>query len=163
MLLRWLLAVLILPGNVLVVIPCGLLFAFRAGPWRHDWAAWDSLRGASALALALAGLSLALWTMGLFARHGEGTAAPWDPPQKFVARGPYLRVRNPMIISVFIMLLAESLFTGSRPVAVWFLAFVTVNLFYIPLSEERGLEARFGEEYRRYQRAVPRWLPKFRP
>ena len=163
MLLRWLLAVLILPCNVLVVIPGGLLCAFRQGPWRHDWADWASPRGASALALALAGLSLALWTMGLFARYGEGTAAPWDPPQKFVARGPYLHVRNPMIISVFTMLLAESLFTGSRPVLGWLLAFVTMNLFYIPLREERGLEARFGEEYRRYKLAVPRWLPKFRP
>ena len=161
MLLRWLLAVLILPFNVLVVIPCGLLFAFRQGPWRHAWAAWDSLRGAAALALA--GLSLAVWTMGLFARYGEGTGAPWDPPQKFVARGPYLRVRNPMIISVFIILLAESVFAGSRPVLGWLAVFAAMNLFYIPLSEERGLEARFGEEYRQYKRAVPRWLPKLRP
>ena len=159
MLLRWLLAVLILPFNVLVVIPGGLLLAFRGSP---RWAAWASPRGVLALALALAGLGLALWTVGLFARYGEGTAAPWDPPRRFVARGPYLYVRNPMIISVFIMLLAEALLTGSRPVWGWLLVFVAANLLYIPLSEERGLEARFGDEYRRYKRAVPRWLPKLR-
>ena len=162
MFLRWLLAALILPFNVLVLIPGGLLFSFREGSWRHRWVAWGSLTGAAALALALVGFGLALWSVGLFVRYGEGTAAPWDPPKRFVVRGPYLYVRNPMIISVFIMQLAEAVITGSWPVFGWLLAFVTANLFYIPFIEERGLEARFGEEYRQYKRTVPRWIPKLR-
>ena len=75
-------------------------------------------------------------------------------------RGPYRYVRNPMIISVFIMLLGEAFFTSSWPVFGWLLVFKTMNLFYIPLSEERGLEARCGEVYRQYKRTVTRWLPK---
>ncbi|MEW5718671.1 MAG: hypothetical protein AB1817_08610 [Chloroflexota bacterium] len=31
---------------------------------------------------------------------------------------------------------------------------------YIPLVEERGLEKRFGEEYRIYKQNVPRWIPR---
>jgi len=33
----------------------------------------------------------------------------------------------------------------------------------MPLSEEPGLERRFGEDYRRYKRAVPRWIPRLVP
>ena len=35
------------------------------------------------------------------------------------------------------------------------------NAFKVP-QEERGLEARFGEVYRDYQRRVPRWIGKIR-
>ncbi|MCX5789325.1 MAG: isoprenylcysteine carboxylmethyltransferase family protein, partial [Elusimicrobia bacterium] len=87
-----------------------------------------------------------------------GTGASWDPPKRFVVRGPYLCVRNPMIISVFIIQFSEVIFTESWPVFGWMLAFITANLFYIPLIEEPGLEARFGDDYRAYLRRVPRWL-----
>jgi len=157
---RWLRAVLILPLNVLVVIPGGLLWLFRGGRWTHHWAAWNSGAGIAALVLGAAGLGLALWTVALFMRFGGGTAAPWDPPQRFVVRGPYIFVRNPMIVSVFMMQSAEAIKTGSWPVFGWLLAFVTLNLFYIPLVEERGLQARFGEDYRRYKESVPRWIPR---
>jgi hypothetical protein len=50
------------------------------------------------------------------------------------------------------------------PHLVWALFFFfTVNAIYIPLCEEPGLEKRFGNDYRRYQRHVPRWLPRLRP
>ena len=87
MFLRWLAAVLLLPTNVLVVIPGLLLWAFRGGRWAHSWAPWNSPTGVLSLILALAGMGLASWTMGLFMRYGEGTAAPWDPPKRFVVRG----------------------------------------------------------------------------
>jgi protein-S-isoprenylcysteine O-methyltransferase Ste14 len=38
-----------------------------------------------------------------------------------------------------------------------------LNLIYIPLLEEPQLEARFGNEYRRYVQNVPRFLPRLRP
>jgi protein-S-isoprenylcysteine O-methyltransferase Ste14 len=33
----------------------------------------------------------------------------------------------------------------------------------MPLSEEPGLEKRFGDDYRRYKANVPRWIPRLRP
>jgi protein-S-isoprenylcysteine O-methyltransferase Ste14 len=38
-----------------------------------------------------------------------------------------------------------------------------LHLFYIPYSEERGLEKRFGEAYRTYKQHVPRWIPRLTP
>ncbi|MFA6091388.1 MAG: methyltransferase [Elusimicrobiota bacterium] len=160
MFLRWLAAVLLLPFNVLVLIPGGLLYLFRSGPYVHSLAPIESPRCLLAALIALLGLTLSAWTVGLFVRFGDGgTAAPWDPPKRFIVRGPYLHVRNPMIISVFIVQLAETIFTRSWPVFGWLLVFIAANLVYIPLIEEPGLEARFGEDYRAYKASVPRWLP----
>ena len=48
----------------------------------------------------------------------------------------------------------------SRPVLLWWLAFVAAHLIYIPLIEEKGLERRFWKDYLEYKRRVPRWLVK---
>ena len=106
------------------------------------------------------GILLMAWTVTLFLRFGEGTAAPWDPPRRFVIKGPYRHVRNPMITGVFMTLVAESLMTQSPLILAWAAVFMTANLLYIPLVEEKELERRFGEEYMEYKRGVPRWIPR---
>jgi phospholipid methyltransferase len=50
-----------------------------------------------------------------FARSGRGTLAPVDPPRELVIRGLYRYVRNPMYLSVTIIVLGELLLTQSRP------------------------------------------------
>jgi protein-S-isoprenylcysteine O-methyltransferase Ste14 len=115
--------------------------------------------------LALLALGLLLFGASLrrFATEGEGTLAPWDPPGKLVVRGPYRYVRNPMISGVLFVLFAEALLLLAWPHALWALAFLALNLVYIPLLEEPQLERRFGEPYREYCRHVPRVLPRLRP
>lgn len=102
-------------------------------------------------------------TVWLFVRHGHGTLAPWDPTEKLVVRGIYRRVRNPMIAGVSLLLIGETLFTLSVYQLAWTLFFIVANAAYIPLSEEPGLEQRFGEDYLEYKRNVPRWWPLLRP
>jgi protein-S-isoprenylcysteine O-methyltransferase Ste14 len=118
------------------------------------------LAGAGAL---LTGLWLAVETIALFGRVGKGTLAPWDPTRKLVVRGPYRRVRNPMISGVGLILLGEAAILGSAPILVELGLFALANLIYIPLIEEPDLAARFGAEYEEYRRAVPRWIPKRTP
>lgn len=101
--------------------------------------------------------------MSLFARVGRGTLAPWDPTRHLVAAGPYRCVRNPMISGVALMLLGEAAFWGSRAVGLWAASFLAINHLYFVLSEEPGLERRFGQEYRTYKAEVPRWIPRLRP
>ena len=153
--LRHLLAIVSLPGVVTILVPAGILRrtgAVNLGwglPPALGWLPW--LLGLSLIGL---GLLLVYRTISLFAGVGEGSLAPWDPPQKLVVRGVYRRVRNPMISGVLL---------GSSPLFVWFLVVFGVNAVYIPLVEERGLRTRFGEEYTNYRRNVPRWIPRLRP
>ena len=51
----------------------------------------------------------------------------------------------------------------SLPLAAWLAVFAALNAIYIPLREEKGLEARFGGDYRRYRDNVPRWIPRRTP
>jgi protein-S-isoprenylcysteine O-methyltransferase Ste14 len=154
-------AILILPGNVLVVVPALIL-------WLSGWspAAWQaSLATFGALAVVLAGLGLTLMvrTVALFVGRGKGTPAPWDPPRKLVVEGVYRHVRNPMISGVICVLLAEALLFQSLPLTVWAALFVAANMIYIPKFEEPRLEKRFGEAYRIYKANVPRWVPRLKP
>lgn len=73
-----------------------------------------------------------------------------------VAVGPYQYVRNPMISGVALILIGEALFLGVGAAGVWAGAFILINHLYFLLSEEPGLEKRFGEGYRQYKANVAR-------
>ena len=158
--LRQLAAICALPTTVALVVPA--LLAWRNGI-EIGWGlpgpltALPPLLGGLAI---VAGLRLVYETVALFRTVGEGTLAPWDPTRRLVARGPYRRVRNPMITGVGLVLLGEGVLLGSPPILIWLGLFATANAIYIPLVEEPGLERRFGGDYTRYAQAVPRWLPR---
>ena len=162
--LRHLLAILILPFVVVVIVPGWLLATFAATDSR--WIA-GSLMGWIARIVGIMLLSLGLtlfgWCVSLFIRIGQGTLAPWDPTRKLVVVGPYQYVRNPMISAVASLLISQALLRGSWIMAVWAGVFILINHIYFVLSEEPGLEARFGGSYRRYKANVPRWLPRLAP
>ncbi len=163
MLERHLRAILALPVMALVVIPGAL--ALLTGSCVPLWGGEPPLNviaglvGASLIAI---GLTLVVTTIWLFVQVGRGTLAPWDATEALVVVGPYRYVRNPMISGVIFTLFGESVLCGSVWVLGWALIFTLVNLVYIPLSEEKGLEARFGASYRLYKRSVPRWIPRLR-
>lgn len=161
--LRHLLAILLLPGMVVGVVPYWLLTAFKAADTR-----WNS--GSFALGLGrltgaifiITGLGLFIWCVSLFAKIGRGTLAPWDSTRNLVAAGPYRFVRNPMISAVALLLSGEAVFWGSRILGGWAGLFVLINHLYFVFSEEPGLEKRFGEPYRIYKASVPRWIPRLK-
>ncbi|MFZ5922082.1 MAG: methyltransferase family protein [Chloroflexota bacterium] len=160
--LRHILSILVLPFMVVVVVPAWLVEAFAAADSR--WAGtmlW--MGGALGILSVLAGFGLFAWCVSLFARVGQGTLAPWDPTQRLVAVGPYRCVRNPMISGVALMLTGQALFRGSWVIALLAGTFILINHIYFVLSEEPGLEKRFGESYRDYKARVPRWVPRLRP
>ena len=150
--LRHGLAIGLLPGVVSVVVPA--LIADGLASW--------PLIVLGGLLIAL-GLGLIVQTVALFATVGQGTLAPWDPTARLVVRGPYRRVRNPMISGVLCVLLGETLLFGSPALLAWFAIVFAVNAVYFPLVEEPGLRRRFGADYEAYRAAVPRWVPRLRP
>ena len=151
-----------MPGTVLVFMPTVILIStYKRFP--PELIGLDRLLFWPSLVAAGIGLAMAFWTVSLLTKFGEGTPAPWDPPQKLVVRGPYRYVRNPMITSVLFMLLAETLLLQSWPIFCWMVFFYLANAFYFPLLEERSLEKRFGKDYLEYKKHVPRWIPRLTP
>jgi protein-S-isoprenylcysteine O-methyltransferase Ste14 len=161
-LFRHLVAIIALPFTVAVIIPAWIArVSHRAWIWPQSLMEIIlSLAGSGVLVL---GLALFLITLYQFAVQGKGTLAPWDPPRRFVVRGLYRYVRNPMISGVTLVLLGEALLLRSLPQGIWVLLFFTLNMIYIPFIEEPQLEKRFGEDYVRYKKQVPRFIPRRTP
>lgn len=160
--LRHLISILALPGIVMVAVPAIIIHSGRANhpAWTQP-TPWNILLigvGAAFLASGVYGVAATVW---LFARRGQGTLAPWDPPTRLVVEGIYRHLRNPMIGSGLLGLLGAVILSGCLALFVYWGAVLLVNMIYIPLLEEPGLERRFGEEYRRYKRCVPRWIPRW--
>ena len=115
---------------------------------------------APALAIAAAGVLLLAACIYEFGRSGRGTLSPVDPPRCLVRRGLYQYVRNPMYLSVALILLGEVLLTRSPALGLYLVAwFLCVNLFVLAY-EEPALSRQFGTQYDEYRRRVPRWIPR---
>jgi protein-S-isoprenylcysteine O-methyltransferase Ste14 len=151
-------AIMALPVTVAVIIPSLLLYV---SGWQPDHIVfWRFLLGFFSFML---GLVLAVLTVRLFSKMGNGTLAPWDPTSKLVVTGPYAYVRNPMITGVVLILTGEALMLASWAIGIWALVFLIINMFYFMLSEEPGLRKRFGKEFEEYCRNVPRYIPRLTP
>lgn len=119
----------------------------------------------------LAYLAFILWPLGIFGVlwcfrdftfKGGGTPLPTDPPKELVVSGLYRYVRNPIYVSVIMILLAHFMWFGYWSLLLYAgLAFVGTHLFVI-LYEEPALRKRFGAAYEDYLSEVPRWIPAFR-
>jgi protein-S-isoprenylcysteine O-methyltransferase Ste14 len=148
--LRALISVVLLPGVAAVVIPW-LIVGPPALPTGVRWI------GLVPLAF---GLALLAWCVIIFASRGRGTLAPWDAPRRFVAVGPYRRVRNPMYLGVGSVVVGEAILFGSLALAAYAAVLALAWHAFVVLWEEPSLERIFGDEYRMYRSCVPRWLPR---
>jgi protein-S-isoprenylcysteine O-methyltransferase Ste14 len=110
--------------------------------------------------LIVAGAALGLATAGLFVFEGRGTPAPFDPPRKFVPRGPYRLVRNPMYVGGICLLLGFGFYLASAAITLLGLAAFLLIHTLVVATEEPSLRKRFGQEYEDYCRTVPRWIPR---
>jgi protein-S-isoprenylcysteine O-methyltransferase Ste14 len=155
---------LVLPFTVLIIVPVLLLWCSKG--FRLGWGlglTYDTIAICVGLAVTGAGLYLLITTILLFRNIGKGTLAPWAPPEKLVVFGPYRYVRNPMITGVLIVLGGEAIVFGSTAIFVMFVLFFIINHIYFIRSEEPGLVRRFGDQYIRYMKNVPRWIPRLNP
>jgi protein-S-isoprenylcysteine O-methyltransferase Ste14 len=146
----------IVPGTVAGYLPYAMLR--RRGLWVMPELGAASAAGALLILLGAAGL---LWCGWHFAVTGRGTPAPFDPPRRLVARGPYRFVRNPMYVSVAIALIGESLFFQTWVLAGYIALFWLIIHLFVLLYEEPTLRGKFGESYAEYCRHVRRWIPRF--
>ncbi|WP_234416593.1 isoprenylcysteine carboxylmethyltransferase family protein [Ruegeria sp. Alg231-54] len=153
--------VLILPGTALIYIP--ILIQWFSNRWPFGASVGNFLHWVVATMLVVPAFVLAAKSMKLFVLEGRGTPAPWGPPQRFVVSGPYRYVRNPMLSSVILMIMAEAVALSSPLLLLWAIVFFLLNTLYFKFIEEPGLERRFGGDYLRYKAKVSRWVPMFWP
>lgn len=144
-----------------------VLPGFFAGyvPWRFfglNQVRLESIGAAQVPALTCIAAGAALLAICIieFARSGRGTLSPLDPPRELVVRGLYRHVRNPMYLSVTLIVLGQAMLMRSTALALYSaIWFVGVNLFVIGY-EEPTLRQTFGASYDDYTRRVARWIPK---
>ena len=122
-----------------------------------DLPAWVRPLG---IVIALAGACLTAACIIGFARYGRGTPAPFDPPRRFVAEGPYRWLRNPMYLGAAAVILGAGLFVASGGIALLSAGFLLLFHVFVLLYEEPSLTLQFGDSYRDYCRTVRRWRPR---
>jgi len=115
------------------------------------------------VALALAGLVVLVRAFARFVLEGRGTPAPIAPTETLVIGGAYRYVRNPMYVAVEALIVGQALLFGSVRVLGYAAISWAAMAAFVRWYEEPTLTARFGEQYLRYRRAVPAWLPRLRP
>ncbi len=142
---------------VLVFIPDQILRAAGiTGPTHIGTWHWVGL------ALVVLGGALAVWCILTFALVGQGTPAPFDPPRRLVAAGPYRWVRNPMYIGAGAALAGAALFYQSAALVAFAAGFLVMAHLFVVFYEEPTLERTFGARYADYRNLVPRWTPTWR-
>jgi len=156
--IRSLLFLILIPGTVAGYIPWRILRA------SHQLALPVlSISSALAAGLALLGIGVLLVCVWNFFQAGRGTLAPFDPPKQLVVRGLYRFTRNPMYNGVTALLLGEAWFFQSSGLFQYTLAIFIMFHLMVVIYEEQALETQFGESYRAYRAAVPRWGFTVRP
>ena len=78
-----------------------------------------------------------------------------------IRKGVFNVVRHPIYLSEILLYLGCLMLSLSLAAAAVLLLAIAF-LHYISRHEERLLLARFGEEYERYMRDVPMWIPRLR-
>lgn len=98
-----------------------------------------------------------------FASEGVGTPAPMAPTRHLVVGGIYRHVRNPMYVAIESAILGQALLLGQPRLLAYACAMLVSPALWVPLYEEPTLARTYGEEYERYRRNGPRWIPRLRP
>jgi protein-S-isoprenylcysteine O-methyltransferase Ste14 len=133
-----------------------MLLADRLLPFLHL-----SLPGADFLTaiLPLAGVAVALLGAGAFRRAGT-TVDPRYPEKtaRLVTGGIYRFTRNPMYLGMLLALAGWGAHLEHPLSLLFIVAFVLYLSRYQIEPEERFMDDKFGEEYRRYRTRVRRWL-----
>ena len=123
------------------------------------WERWAAL--AAGGALLFGGMALYWWgfrTLGEMFGAASGFGVRLYATHRLVTNGPYAVIRHPMYLGV-IMAFAGSILVYRTWACVLY-ALMVVGLPVRARAEDRALAGAFGEEWERYRRRVPGWVPR---
>jgi protein-S-isoprenylcysteine O-methyltransferase Ste14 len=143
-------------GTLFVLVPFGAIQLNEACEWPRWQIAGGRVVGS---VLILAGIGVFAYCSGLFRRVGKGTPVPIEPPGHLVIEGLYRFSRNPMYVAQVVFLLGLFVYRGELALLLYAAFWAVAIHFSVVWREEPELRQRFGEEYVRYTREAPRWIP----
>jgi protein-S-isoprenylcysteine O-methyltransferase Ste14 len=108
--------------------------------------------------LMVCAMAVWIYCSRVFSRIGKGTFFATEPPRHLVSSGLYHYSRNPFYVAHVAFLCGWFLLSGCPTLLLYTGLAVAVIQAVIIGWEEPGLRKRFGEDYERYTRTVPRWL-----
>jgi protein-S-isoprenylcysteine O-methyltransferase Ste14 len=153
--IKTILFMLLVPGVLLVLLPCALigadvaLFSFGISHW-------------FAIPCWMIGAAAMIWCAWAFTVRGRGTPSPTDPPKELVVSGLYRYVRNPIYVGVVLFLLGYVLWYPTLSILLMLPIVVVSSHLFVIFYEEPHLRKTFGAAYEEYCKSVPRWIPKLR-
>jgi protein-S-isoprenylcysteine O-methyltransferase Ste14 len=115
---------------------------------------WGDIAG---IVLIVLGVALVPPVLLRFRRAGT-PFNPHKPASALLTDGPYRFSRNPAYVALTLWYLGIGLLLNNGWILLLALPLVLVMDRWVIRQEEQHLEAKFGEEYRRYKATVRRWL-----
>lgn len=112
---------------------------------------------ASGILVALVGFLLSLRSALLLAGRGRPRRGPQPA---FVLAGPYLRIRNPLLLGTVVVAAGFALAARSWTLGALAALIAVAAHLWVVRAEEPKLRERFGNAYAEYATRVPRWLPR---
>jgi protein-S-isoprenylcysteine O-methyltransferase Ste14 len=110
--------------------------------------------------MLLAGLYLTVVSSVALRRLGEGANA-FVLTKRLVTVDAYDRMRNPMSLGFYLLIVGIGLVAGSTSISsATLLGVVPAHVFYLKYFEEYELELRLGEPYAAYKQRVPFLIPR---
>ena len=80
--------------------------------------------------------------------------------EKLMTEGVYARMRHPQYTGLFLIVFGEGVVHWPTIVSVAAFPVIVLSYTLLARKEERQMLAKFGDEYRGYQRRVPMFIPR---
>ena len=141
-------------GLLLEAVAVALVLGFRREAAHPALAVPGLLLGAAAVALA--------WSAVFHLDRQWRLRAVIAENHALITTGPYAVVRHPIYASLFGMLAASALVNTPWPAAAGALALFLAGTEIRVRAEEKLLAKAFPEEFERYRKRVPAYLPSLR-
>jgi protein-S-isoprenylcysteine O-methyltransferase Ste14 len=145
-------------GDAGQLILLGLfLVVWAADSFFFHWSTFLSGHVPNPIRMAL--LGLALLAALLLVRSGHVVLSGKERPNYVVDTGAFRYVRHPLYLAAILTYLGMAISSFSL---LSFLLLIPIFIFYnyIASYEEKLLEAKLGEDYRKYESRTGKWLPR---
>ena len=142
------------PPVLLLVCIVGGFIERLIVPARFLPEAWARPIGIPVVVISLALFGWSVMTM----RRGGASIPTHTATDAIVSSGPFRLSRNPIYLSMMLLLIGIGCWANSIWFLTWMVLAVILLTVFVIKPEERYLEEKFGETYLSYNRSVRRWI-----